>query len=45
LTIKADQTFADWDSPYTFFAPFYTVRGDEEKRIINGSVGTLLGVW
>jgi hypothetical protein len=43
--IKADHGFAVWDSPYTFFAPFFTVRGDDEKRIIGGSVGTLLGVW
>ncbi|OAX81601.1 hypothetical protein ACJ72_04055 [Emergomyces africanus] len=37
-----------WDSPYSFFAPKYTVRGHttgEVQREIGGSVGTFLGVW
>ncbi|KAL1953034.1 hypothetical protein VTO42DRAFT_3743 [Malbranchea cinnamomea] len=36
-----------WDSPYSFFAPVYNVKGrdGEIQRQIEGSVGTLLGVW
>ncbi|KAK0610419.1 amino acid transporter [Bombardia bombarda] len=36
-----------WNTPYSFFSPAYHVRDEELnlKRIITGSVGTLLGVW
>ncbi|KAK2748080.1 hypothetical protein FQN55_004631 [Onygenales sp. PD_40] len=36
-----------WDSPYSFFAPHYTVRDDngDAQRLVKGSIGTFLGVW
>lgn len=36
-----------WRKPYGFFNPGYVVRGEnrEDQREIEGSVGTLIGVW